>query len=81
MQHYMRRSINELIYSVEYIDKICTREEKYEKIDTTPLKESVEDLVKQIELTEYQSGEVYNSPDLRRVRILLGIATEGERRA
>lgn len=81
MDHVMRRSINELISSIEYFDEICMREEAYQNIDTTSLKEDVEDLVKQIELNEYKSGEVYNSPDLRRVRIRIGTATEGERRA
>lgn len=81
MNHAMRRSINELISSIDYIDEICMRESTYSDIDTIPLKESVEELVKQVELKEYKSGDVYNSPDLRRVRILLGTATEGERRA
>lgn len=81
MNPAMRRSINELISSIDYIDEICMREDKYSDIDTIPLKEAVEDLVKQVELKEYKSGDVYNSPDLRRVRILLGTATEGERRA
>lgn len=81
MNHDLRISINELISSIDYIDEICMREDKYSDIDTIPLKEAVEYLVKRIELKEYKSGEVYNSPDLRRVRIRIGTATEGERRA
>ena len=81
MDHVMRRSINEIIEDIEYLDEICMREEAYQNIDTTQLKYDVEELVKHIELKEYRPGDVYNSPDLRRVRILLGTATEGERRA
>ena len=81
MDHVMRRSINEIIEDIEYLDEICMREEAYRTIDTTPLKEDVEELVKHIELQEYQSGDVYNSPDLRRVRIAFGTATSGERKA
>lgn len=81
MKPDMRRSINELLEDIEYLEEICQRETKYEDINTWNLKKDIEELVKEIELTEYKSGDVYNSPDLRRVRIKIGTATEGERRA
>ena len=77
MDSTMRSTIKELLSVIEYLDVLCEEQ----NIDTTPLKEQVEELVKQIELAEYDSGDVYNSPDLRRVRILFGTASPGERRA
>lgn len=79
MDSTMRCTIKELLSTIEYLDVLCERE--YNQIDTTSIKKEVEELVKQIELAEYDSGDVYNSPDLRRVRILFGTASMGERRA
>lgn len=77
MESTMRSTIKELLSAIEYLDVLCEEQ----NIDTTPLKEQVEELVKQVELTEYASGDVYNSPDLRRIRIHFGTASMGERRA
>lgn len=81
MKHDMRRSINELLDSLEYIDEICSREAMYEDIHTIQIKKEIEEMVKKIELKEYEPGDVYNSPDLRRVRKRIGTASIGEWRA
>lgn len=77
----MRSTIKELLSVIEYLDVLCERKYKYNHIDTTPIKKEIEEIVKELELVEYSSGDVYNSPDLRRIRILFGTASPGERRA